>query len=85
MSCPNALKAFVVNLNEPKVDGDGITTMDKLVGEKRTSISKIISHGFVQFMFWIQDCKSKYMDYASGNPTHVQGYVLVTNYYILDQ
>ena len=53
MFWPYAVKTFVEQLNEHKVDNDGISLMEKF-SVKTTGITiKISTHGAVQFLSWI--------------------------------
>ena len=79
-----SLKAFAEKLNVLKVDDDGITPMEMIAATKLTFILKTTTHGDVQFMSWIKDFKTIYMDYTSGKPNHVQGYILITNHFMQD-
>ena len=52
--------------------------------QQQTFILKITTHGDVQFMSWMQYFKAIYLDYPSGNPSHVQGSILVTHHFMQD-
>ena len=72
-------------MNEFKVDDDGITPVENFVGTTTYITKKIITHGDVQFISRIKGCKATYLDYPSGNPVHLQGYILVTYPLMQDQ
>ena len=52
-----ALKSFVEQLNVLKVGDYGITPTEKFVIKKQILILKITTHGAVQFMNYMKDCK----------------------------
>ena len=82
---PYELNSFEEFFNEIKVDDGGITPMENFPDTTTYITSKNITHGNVQFMSWMQYLKETYLDYPSGKPTHVQGYILVTNHFMQDQ
>ena len=53
--------------------------------QQNTLLLKITTHVAVWFMSWMQDIKATYMEYQSGNPYHVQGYILDTHHSMQDQ
>ena len=57
-----ALKSFAEQLNVLKVDDYGINPMDKFVGTTTDITIKITTHGAVQFMYYMEDCKEIYLD-----------------------
>ena len=61
MLCPYELNSFVEKLNELMVVDDGITPMGKFAGIQQILVLKIITHGDVEFMSWIQYCKETYL------------------------
>ena len=85
MLWPCALKYFAEQLNLIKVDNYGITHMEKFEGTATDITIKITTNGAVQFMSWVQYYKEIYMYYTSGNPYHLQGYILFTHYFMQDQ
>ena len=50
---PYTLKAFSEQLNEIKLDGDGITSIDIFQAKQQALLSKISTHGAVNLMSWI--------------------------------
>ena len=46
--------------------------------QQQTFLFKITTYGGVQFMSWMQYCKSIYMDYTSGRLSHAQVSIVVT-------
>ena len=57
-----ALKDFAEQLNVLKVDDDGINLMEKFTGTTTDINLKKTTHGDVQFMVLIQECKEIYME-----------------------
>ena len=72
-------------MNVLKVDDYGITTMEKFPVTTTYITLKITKHGAAQFMYWIQHFKEIYLDCPSGNPDHVQVYILAVNHFMQDQ
>ena len=60
----------------------GLTPRRNLQEKQHTLLLKTTKHGAVQFMSWMKYLKSTYMDYRSGKPAHVQGYVFSTHHLI---
>ena len=76
------LKVFSGKLNELNGGDDGINLMEKFSGVKAEINLKIVTYGAIQFMSWTQYYKAIYMPYPSGNPSHVQVSLLVTNHFM---
>ena len=79
-----ALKVFSENLNVLKLDGDGITPMEKFSGATIDITLKIATCGDVRFMSWMQCYKAVYLDYPGGNPACVQGSFVYTSHFMQD-
>ena len=85
MLCTYALNAFAEQPNELKVENDGITPMEKFDDTKKDINIKITTHGAVKFMYCIKYCRETQLGEPSGNPTHVQGSILVTQHLMQDK
>ena len=85
MLCTYVLKNFTEQLNLLNVDDNGITPMVNFSGTTTYILFKINTHGPVQFMPWMQYCKEIYLDYPSGSPAHMQGYILIKHHFMQDQ
>ena len=53
MLFPYVLKAFAGQINELKLDDDGITPMENFADTTTDITLKITTHVFVQFMSWV--------------------------------
>ena len=63
----------------------GLLLWRSFLAQLHTLLFKNITHGDVQFIYLMQDLKSNYLDFPSGSPSHVQGYILVNRHLIQDQ
>ena len=77
-----ALKDFSGKLNKIKVNYDEITPMENLSVITTYITLKKTTHGAVKFMSWIQYFNTIYLDYPSGKPACMQGYIFITNHFI---
>ena len=75
-------EVIFIKLNVFKVYAGGITPMENFEGTTNDMTLKITTHGYIKFMYWIKYCNTIYMDYQSGNPSHMQVYILVTNQFM---
>ena len=72
-------------LNKIKVDDGWITPMEKFSDIKTDITLKIITHGDVQFVSLMKYYKARYLGCPSGNPSHMQVSILVTQYFMQDK